>query len=59
MGCVCLCVPSCRWKDALVGCFKKGRYPYLIKTSKKEEGLSVYRLDTALLTPAVDQELAK
>ncbi len=54
-------MPPChrRWKDALVGCFKRGRYPHLIKTSKKEEGLSVYRLDTALLTPALARELDK
>ncbi len=51
--------PNARWKDALVGCFKRGRYPHLIKTSKKEEGLSVYRLDITLLTSAVVQELDK
>eukprot|EP00891_Asterochloris_glomerata_P001907 jgi/Astpho2/1907/fgenesh1_pg.00038_%23_56_t len=34
-----------RWKDALVGCFKQGRYPHLYKTERKFEGLSVYALD--------------
>mmetsp|Transcript_30992 Transcript_30992/g.79562 ORF Transcript_30992/g.79562 Transcript_30992/m.79562 type:complete len:448 (+) Transcript_30992:262-1605(+) len=34
-----------RWKDALVGCFKPGRYPHLIKTERKTDGLTVYRLD--------------
>jgi hypothetical protein len=34
----------CRWKDALVGCFKPGRYPHLKKTSRKKEGLTVYAL---------------
>jgi hypothetical protein len=34
----------CRWKDALVGCFKAGRYPHLEKTARKREGLTVYRL---------------
>lgn len=42
-----------------MGCFKKGRYAHLIKTSKKEEGLSVYRLDAAAITPVVAAELAK
>ena len=36
---------ACRWKDALVGCFKQGRYPHLYKTERKFEGLSVYALD--------------
>ena len=25
-----------RWKDALLGCFKKGRYPHLGKVDRKE-----------------------
>eukprot|EP00892_Ulva_mutabilis_P001407 jgi/Ulvmu1/11267/UM073_0039.1 len=33
-----------RWKDALVGCFKPGRYPHLKKTNRKKEGLTVYAL---------------
>uniref|UniRef100_A0A061R5K4 Myb-like domain-containing protein n=1 Tax=Tetraselmis sp. GSL018 TaxID=582737 RepID=A0A061R5K4_9CHLO len=33
-----------RWKDALVGCFKPGRYPHLIKTDRKRDGLTVYKL---------------
>ena len=24
-----------RWKDALIGCFKAGRYPHLVKTERK------------------------
>lgn len=35
---------GCRWKDALVGCFKPGRYPHLKKTNRKKEGLTVYAL---------------
>jgi len=34
-----------RWKDALVGCFKQGRYPHLQKTDRKNGTLSIYRLD--------------
>jgi len=33
-----------RWKDALVGCFKPGRYGHLIKTDRKLDGLTVYKL---------------
>jgi hypothetical protein len=33
-----------RWKDALVGCFKAGRYPHLQKTGDKHDGLNVYAL---------------
>jgi hypothetical protein len=33
-----------RWKDALVGCFKPGRYPYLVKTDRKHEGMNIYKL---------------
>jgi len=33
-----------RWKDALVGCFKPGRYPHLVKTDRKREGLNIYKL---------------
>lgn len=34
-----------RWKDALVGCFKQGRYPHLFKHPSKVNGLNVYYLD--------------
>lgn len=33
-----------RWKDALVGCFKPGRYPHLVKTDRKRDGLNIYKL---------------
>jgi hypothetical protein len=33
-----------RWKDALVGCFKAGRYPHLVKSDRRLDGLNVYRL---------------
>ena len=33
-----------RWKDALVGCFKPGRYPHLMKTDRKRDGLTIYKL---------------
>lgn len=33
-----------RWKDALVGCFKPGRYEHLVKTDRKVDGLTVYKL---------------
>ena len=56
MNCIC----GCRWKDALVGCFKPGRYPHLQKTAKKKEGLSIYALvdpkaipDKSLLKPSM------
>lgn len=42
-----------------MGCFKRGRYSWLTKTGRKVDGLSVYRLEVAALTPAVVQELAK
>lgn len=48
-----------RWKDALVGCFKRGRYPHLSKTRAREVGMSLYRLDPARITQAVQLELAK
>ena len=42
-----------RWKDALLGCFKKGRYPHLAKSQKKSQGLNVYTLTLARMPPAV------
>ena len=33
-----------RWKDALLGCFKQGRYPHLSKSSRKRHGLNIYCL---------------
>lgn len=42
-----------RWKDALIGCFKAGRYPHLVKTDRKREGLNVYLLDEARMPPGV------
>lgn len=33
-----------RWKDALVGCFKKGRYPHLGKAAEKMGKLIVYTM---------------
>ena len=36
-----------RWKDALLGCFKRGRYPHLNKSARKCQGLNVYCLDQA------------
>mmetsp|Transcript_7872 Transcript_7872/g.22487 ORF Transcript_7872/g.22487 Transcript_7872/m.22487 type:complete len:507 (+) Transcript_7872:651-2171(+) len=43
-----------RWKDALVGCFKPGRYPHLFKTDRKTDGLTVYKLDRAKLRNPYD-----
>ena len=40
-----------RWKDALLSCFKEGRYPYLEKTSRKAGGSTVYRLNLDALKP--------
>lgn len=34
-----------RWKDALVGCFKQGRYPHLFKNASKVNGYNIYYLD--------------
>lgn len=42
-----------RWKDALIGCFKAGRYPHLVKTERKHEGLNVYLLDERRMSAAV------
>lgn len=33
-----------RWKDALLGCFKAGRYKHLSNSGSKEAGLNVYSL---------------
>eukprot|EP00884_Botryococcus_braunii_P004872 jgi/Botrbrau1/14386/Bobra.0014s0035.1 len=38
-----------RWKDALVGCFKQGRYPHLFKNPSKVNGLNIYYLDESKL----------
>lgn len=34
-----------RWKDALLGCFKKGRYPHLYKKVHRRTGHQIYGLD--------------
>ena len=47
-----------RWKDALVGCFKAGRYPHFSKTKDKTGGLKVYRLEAARMPPKVTAALA-
>uniref|UniRef100_A0A7S1X7U3 Myb-like domain-containing protein n=1 Tax=Tetraselmis chuii TaxID=63592 RepID=A0A7S1X7U3_9CHLO len=44
-----------RWKDALVGCFKPGRYPHLIKTERKTDGLTVYKLDQTKVRTAFEE----
>ena len=48
-----------RWKDALIGCFKAGRYPHLVKTERKRDGLNVYLLDEARMPAAVAAAAAK
>jgi hypothetical protein len=54
---VCVCTP-CR-KDALVGCFKAGRYPHLVKVGGKREGLTVYRLESGRMTNAARWQLQR
>ena len=60
------CRRACRWKDALVGCFKPGRYPHLRKTTKKKEGLSIYQLtneneipEKSILKPAMVSDVPR
>ncbi|CAL8463714.1 g3248 [Coccomyxa elongata] len=48
-----------RWKDALIGCFKAGRYPHLVKTERKRDGLTVYLLDEARMPASVAAATAK
>ena len=48
-----------RWKDALIGCFKAGRYPHLVKTERKRDGLNVYLLDEARMPASVAAAAAK
>lgn len=47
-----------RWKDALVGCFKAGRYSHFSKSTHKIGGLKVYRLEAARMPPKVTAALA-
>ena len=47
-----------RWKDALVGCFKAGRYPHLAKTGRKDGALNVYAL-VPPLPPAAEAAIAR
>ncbi len=47
-----------RWKDALVGCFKAGRYGHFSKSAHRIGGLKVYRLERARLPAKVTAALA-
>ncbi|KAK9831475.1 hypothetical protein WJX81_008615 [Elliptochloris bilobata] len=47
-----------RWKDALVGCFKAGRYAHFSKSDIKTGGLKVYRLEPVRMPPKVTAALA-
>ncbi len=47
-----------RWKDALVGCFKAGRYAHFSKSAHRIGGLKVYRLEEARLPGKVTAALA-
>jgi hypothetical protein len=44
---------------SIEGCSQAGRYPHLVKTDRKHDGLNVYQLDESKVPPSVAIATAK